>query len=61
MNKDELLASYESWDAQYIVTNNNLSSASYSSNSNFSLSNKYPRHRWFNYKEGKRQMTPTLY
>jgi len=52
MNKDELLAFYESCDRQYIVTNNNLSSASYYSNSNFSLSNKYPRHRWFNYKEG---------
>lgn len=52
MSKDELLALYELWDAQYVVTNNNLSSASYCSNSNFSLSNKYPRHRWFNYKEG---------
>ena len=52
MHKNELLAFYKLWDSQYVVTNNNLSSASYYSNSNFTLSNKYPRHRWFNYKEG---------
>lgn len=43
---------YNSLDSTYTITNNALQNASYLSNSNFTLSTKYPRHRWFYYKEG---------
>lgn len=44
---------YEQLDERYLVTNNDLNSATYTKvDSNFVLSAKYARHRWFNYKEG---------
>lgn len=52
MNKSDLTTFYENIDSKYKVTNNALQSASYLSDSNFTLSSKYPRHRWFYYKEG---------
>ena len=52
MLKTDLVKFYEGLDSLYIVTNNELQNASYQSDSNFTLSTKYPRHRWFYYKEG---------
>jgi DNA modification methylase len=52
MNKTDLATFYENIDSKYILTNNALQNASYQSDSNFTLSVKYPRHRWFYYKEG---------
>ena len=50
--KTDLPKFYNDLDTQFNVTNNDLSHASYQSDSNFTLSTKYPRHRWFYYKEG---------
>ncbi|MDI6604991.1 MAG: DNA methyltransferase [Thermoanaerobacteraceae bacterium] len=52
MNKETLIAFYKKIDGQYKVTNGLLETATYISNSNFTLSAKYPRHRWYYYKEG---------
>lgn len=44
---------YDSLDRKYNVTNADLTNATYTNvDSNFVFSAKYPRHRWFNYKEG---------
>ena len=44
---------YDSLDRQFNVTNADLTNATYTNvDSNFVFSAKYPRHRWFNYKEG---------
>lgn len=44
---------YAALDDKYLVTNNELDSATYTNvDSNFVFSTKYARHRWFNYKEG---------
>ena len=44
---------YAELDSKYLVTNNELNSATYTNvDCNFVYSAKYARHRWFNYKEG---------
>lgn len=53
MEFKDLPAFYEQLDQKYNVTNNELNNATYTNvDSNFVFSAKYPRHRWFNYKEG---------
>lgn len=44
---------YNKLDAQFNVKNKKIETATYTNvDSNFVLSSNYPRHRWFNYKEG---------
>lgn len=44
---------YKELDKKYNVTNGELDSATYTNvDSNFVFSSEFPRHRWFNYKEG---------
>lgn len=44
---------YSRLDSQFKVTNEDIDAATYTNvDSNFVFSSNYPRHRWFNYKEG---------
>lgn len=44
---------YSKLDARFNVTNGEIETATYTNvDSNFVFSSNYPRHRWFNYKEG---------
>ena len=53
MNIFDLPDFYKSLDSEFLLTNNNLTNASYTNvDCNFVDSSKYARHRWFNYKEG---------
>lgn len=49
----DLPAFYARLDSRYLVTNNQLQSATYTNvDCNFVFSAEFARHRWFNYKEG---------
>lgn len=44
---------YSRLDAKFNITNTDIDAATYTNvDSNFVFSSNYPRHRWFNYKEG---------
>jgi DNA modification methylase len=53
MDYTNLPAFYTRLDSKYKITNADIDAATYTNvDSNFVLSSNYPRHRWFNYKEG---------
>ncbi len=53
MDFESLPRFYPDLEKDFIVKNDDLSNATYTSvDSNFVLSSKFARHRWFNYKEG---------
>lgn len=53
MKLNDLPTFYKQLDSHFCLKNTNLKNATYTNvDSNFVKSSNYPKHRWFNYKEG---------